>query len=130
MCPAGTFGPMGRSHHIRSRPPRPGARRRVCAPGASQVTILVRLSFATGMCHGAFIGGTDKLSEFPDSPRGVECLARGGPVCLAARQLLVRQIHAERPGHSVDGDHIAVLEETDWPAKRGFGADMADAEAA
>ena len=69
--------------------------------------------------------------------RGVFGKAAGGdiwfsrlPFFLAGREFLGRQFHVHLVVGYVDFDYVTFFQQSDWPADRGFGADVADAGAA
>src|SRR6185437_15160887 len=96
---------------------------------ASTVRIALFLSRAAGMRHRAIDGGADLLGVFPQIAGSEFALARR-PRILAFRKLIGGKLHVERALHRIDLDDVAVADQPDRPADRGFRSDMADAEAA
>src|SRR6185369_7636610 len=89
----------------------------------------VLLRFGAGMRGGAGERRADGLGVAPQRARGVHGLARL-PFPLARGELGLGKLHADRAFDGIDRDDVAVLQQRDRAAQRGFGADMADAEAA
>src|SRR3546814_2596755 len=87
------------------------------------------LRLAAGMGHLAVLGIADGLGVFPQRSRLVFGLA-WLPLLLARRHLPGRNIDAEDALDRIDGDDVAILDQTDRAADRRLGPDMADAEAA
>src|SRR4249919_415388 len=95
----------------------------------SSVGIAVFLARAAGMGDRAVDGGAHLLRVFPQVTGAVFALARL-PLALAFRKLVGGKLHVERSLHRIDLDDVAVADEPDRAADRGFRSDMADAEAA
>src|SRR3546814_19399746 len=81
------------------------------------------------MGHLAVMGFADGLGVCPLRARLVLGLA-WLPLLLARRHLPGRNIDAENALDRINGDDVAILDQTDRAADRRFRADMADAEAA
>src|SRR3954468_14492554 len=95
----------------------------------SNIRITLLLARATRMGNGSIHRGSDLLGVLPQRTGRMIGLARA-PFGFTFRELGVAQFYVKRAGHGVDLDDVAVLQERDRPADRGFRPDMADAEAA
>src|SRR3546814_19393040 len=80
------------------------------------------LRLAAGMGHRAVMGIADGLGVFPQRARLVFGLA-WLPLLLARRHLPGRNIDAEDALDRIDGDDVAILDQTDRAADRRLGPD-------
>src|SRR5690606_16150110 len=84
---------------------------------ASDVGVGALFRFGTRMSDGALAGGPHGLGVFPDRAGAEVGLARL-PFLAPFGELLVGEIHADRPGDRVDPDRVAVLQQANRPADR------------
>src|SRR3546814_5679109 len=83
----------------------------------SDVGVAFELRLAAGMGHRAVMGIADGLGVFPQRARLVLVLA-WLPLLLARRHLPGRTIDAEDALDRIDGDDVAILDQTDRAADR------------
>src|SRR6516225_10326085 len=95
----------------------------------SNVRIALFLVRTTRMGYGPSHCRPNLLGIFPERARRVIRLA-GAPFGLAFGKLFFSQFYVKSPGDRIDLDDVAILQQSDRPAHRCLGPDMADAEAA
>src|SRR5918993_713036 len=106
---------------------------RKATPKVARMKLDVRIGFF--FCGSARMGycpiprGTNGLCVFPEIARGGARLARL-PFGLALSEFLVGEFHVDGATDGIDCDDVAVPEQPDGSTHGGFGAHMADAEAA
>src|SRR5690348_14970069 len=106
-------------------PARPNRRSRP----RSDIGIDMGFRLAAWMGHSTVLGIAHGLGITPDRARLVIMLARL-PGFAPRFHFLVADINADHAFFRVDGDHVAILDQTNGPADCRFRPDMADAEAA
>src|SRR5262245_46739125 len=80
------------------------------------------------MADRALLGVADRLGVAPQRARLIVVAARF-PLLLALRQFRVAEVYVQCTLFRIDADPVAVLQQADRPAHRGFRPDMADAKA-
>src|SRR5205085_9140068 len=95
----------------------------------SDVRITPSLARTAWMGHSPSQGWPNLLGIFPERTRHMVCLARR-PFGSTFRQFGVGQFYVKGSGDGIDLDDVPVLQQPDRAPNGGFGADMANAEAA